>query len=84
MIDLDTAHTHCGKNKEELARSKQAGCFYCLKIFDPKEIKEYRKKTALCPHCNIDSVIGDASGIPIHEEFLKHMYGRWFNEHTKG
>jgi hypothetical protein len=34
--------------------------------------------TALCPYCYTDSVLGDASGYPITEEFLKEMNKRWF------
>lgn len=32
----------------------------------------------MCPHCQIDSVIGDASGLPITNEFLKQMHEKWF------
>ena len=31
------------------------------------------KKTAWCPFCGIDAVIGDASGYEITEELLKEM-----------
>jgi hypothetical protein len=34
--------------------------------------------TALCPHCGIDAVIGDASGFPITKEFLSEMCQAWF------
>ncbi len=34
--------------------------------------------TAFCPLCGIDSVIGDASGIPITQEFLTAMHDKWF------
>jgi hypothetical protein len=39
--------------------------------------------TAICPICQIDSVIGDASGLPVEDRaFLKSMHELWF-ERTK-
>ena len=35
-------------------------------------------QTGLCPHCGIDSVIGDRSGFPITGEFLAKMKSYWF------
>jgi hypothetical protein len=35
-------------------------------------------ETALCPYCGIDSVIGDASKIPLSEELLHEMYVHFF------
>jgi hypothetical protein len=35
--------------------------------------------TALCPNCGIDSVIGDASGLPVADAgFLDEMNAHWF------
>lgn len=67
-LDYALAHNHCRNNKEELARSSSAACFMCLKAFLPGKVKEYvgaDSDTALCPHCGIDSVLGDGSGYPI-------------------
>ena len=36
---LKEAHEHCANNYEELQKSKVCGCFYCNRIFEPKEIK---------------------------------------------
>lgn len=75
---------HATSNKEELANSKLAGCFYCKKIFNAFEIKDWaadrRGDTAICPYCGIDSVYGDASGKKVDEETLSIMYKLWFNE----
>ena len=32
----------------------------------------------ICPHCQIDSVIGSASGFPISKDFLTEMNEHWF------
>jgi hypothetical protein len=51
-----------------------------LKIFSPTEITDWcdNEETAICPHCGIDSVIGESSGIPITKLFLKGMHKEWF------
>jgi hypothetical protein len=56
----------------------RAGCFYCLKTFDVSDIKEYtdKGKTAICPHCHIDSVVGDCGG----ELPPKEVFKKWYNE----
>ena len=75
------AHKFSGNHKSALMNDKKCGCFYCLKIFDPKEIVQWLKDeggTALCPYCGIDSVIGESSNYPITPEFLKEMKDYWF------
>ena len=60
QTNLEKVYQHSKNNKAELLRSKTCGCFYCKKIFNPKEIKNWLEKenTALCPYCTIDSVLG--------------------------
>lgn len=67
---------HSINNKQLVERSNKVACFYCYKYFDAKEIDEYTNdETAICPHCGVDVVITDASGLPIHDPlFLKHMH----------
>ena len=78
--DLREAMGHSMHNKDEIIKSERCGCFYCLAIFSPGEIKEWvdDNDTALCPKCGIDSVIGSASGFPITPNFLKKMKEAWF------
>lgn len=79
--ELIKAHTHCSNNENKLNSSQKCGCFYCMEIFTTDEIKEWiqdSKKTALCPKCGIDSVIGESSGYPITKEFLSAMNEYWF------
>lgn len=71
-------------------KSTVCGCFYCLEMFpptsivkwtdapDPLEVPEAAGQTALCPHCGIDSVIGDASGTVITNALLKRMHSAYF------
>jgi hypothetical protein len=78
--DYIRAHKHSSKHREALERSDRCGCFYCIQIFEPKEIVEWVDdgQTAMCPKCGIDSVIGSASGFPIEKAFLKKMELYWF------
>lgn len=66
---------HVTYNRAEIMRSQKAGCYHCLRIFLPSEIKEWEKNkngdTAYCPYCGIDTVYGDASGTPVDIENLK-------------
>ncbi len=76
------AHEYCTSNQKMLKKDTVCGCFYCLKIFSPAKITDWIKDkngpTAMCPFCGIDSVIGESSGYPITEVFLKEMKEYWF------
>jgi hypothetical protein len=75
------AHAHASNHRAELDASVAAGCFYCCEVFAPSEIKDWVNggECALCPHCDIDSVIGDASGFAVSDKkFLKEMNEFWF------
>lgn len=79
-IDIKEAHKHSIRHRDELRNSKSCGCFYCVDIFDYKNISEWCDDgdTALCPTCGIDSVIGSDSGYEITKEFLGAMKKYWF------
>ena len=81
------AHHYSSGNKPALEKDELCGCFYCLKVFSPKEITEYiqnddvaidKEGTALCPYCGVDSVLPQSSGFPLTNEFLKRMHRKWF------
>lgn len=82
---LEAAHKHSIFNKKEILKSDLCCCFYCLKNFKSNEIAEWtdtdnsKDETALCPLCEIDSVIGDKSGFPVTDKiFLNDMYSFYF------
>ncbi len=79
---LIKAHKHSFKNEEEIKRSSILGCFYCLKIYPLSDVTEddfpIEEKTLFCPHCAIDSVIGDSSGLEINTDFLSAMKQYYF------
>ena len=86
QCDLDKAHKYSSNHKPELEKDNICGCFFCLHIYNPKEIEEWiiadnscdRRGTAICPKCDIDSVIWESSGFPITKEFLVAMNKKWF------
>ena len=83
---MEQAHTYSSNHKPELEKDDICGCFYCEEIFSPSEITEWlihnnpcdKRGTAVCPHCGIDSVIGESSGYPITKPFLRAMKKYWF------
>ncbi len=76
------AHALSINNKSLILESNRCGCFYCKKMFDPDKINEWIKdkldETAVCPFCNIDSVIPETEDIKIDEELLQNMRNYWF------
>ena len=81
-IDLVYAHEMCKSNREKLLSAQVCGCFYCLRIFDPKEIvwEDDSDQTAMCPYCGIDSVLPESATLPMTKAFLKKMREYWFTE----
>ena len=82
-FDVYEAHGLCNNNKEALSKTDKCGCFFCERIFDPKQITDFLGDgTAFCPHCGIDSVIPEIDKYPLTPDFLHLMreYWFWFNE----
>ena len=84
ISDYNKAHTFSSCHRDALEKDKLCGCFYCLEIFSPTLITEWVNDksgdTAICPYCNIDSIIGQSSGFPITKEFLLGMHHTWFSD----
>lgn len=69
---LHLAHNH---SNTTILTSDLCGCFYCLKSFHPSSIDEWTvDEKAICPHCGIDSVMGNNPT----KEFLVEMHNYWF------
>ena len=60
------------ENHDSVRGSAMCGCYHCCSIFPSSEmtwedwIQDRHGMTAVCPRCHIDSVLGDAAGIPIN------------------
>lgn len=80
---LKRAHKASIYHETKILNSKLCGCFYCKETFEPKMILEWtdwnsnKERTAICPNCEIDSVLDDK--FPVEDkEFLKQMNKFWF------
>ena len=81
--ELKELHKHSIFNEEEIKKSRVCGCFYCGTVLNVKDIDDFRTeknglKTAWCPICGIDAVIGDACGISINKNLLIEMNNYFF------
>jgi hypothetical protein len=83
---LKLAHHYSFLNQEAITQSISCGCFYCKTVFTPDQICEWvdegnlNGRTALCPNCGIDSVIGSSSKLPVTDaNFLEKMNSFWFS-----
>lgn len=78
-LDVMKAHDHCRSNRTEIANSLTCGCFCCERIFPPAEVQNWlpNEGTAMCPYCDIDSVIGSASGFELTKDFMRRMHDFW-------
>lgn len=78
------------ENWESVKDSRLCGCYYCRSIFPSSEVTEndwvpdLHGRTVLCPRCSIDTVIGDASGIPIQADILEELHDYWFGDSESG
>jgi hypothetical protein len=81
MFDLKAIHEKSSFHRAALAASPFCGCFYCLEIYAPGEIKEWvgrdGEQTAICPHCSIDAVL-PSTEVDLTPALLKAMQARWF------
>ncbi|HEY9789375.1 MAG TPA: cytoplasmic protein [Candidatus Obscuribacterales bacterium] len=79
---LEDAYKGATSNKQSLAESKLCGCFFCLKIFSPNLIERYlaAEDTAICPFCQIDSVLPATNQTWVSPEFLAAMHKFWFEK----
>lgn len=83
--DLGAASEAARFNRKALERDKRCGCYCCLAVYSPSEIKEWCAEeydgegvTAICPYCDVDSVLAESAGFPLTQEFLKKMQLRYF------
>lgn len=82
---LKNAHQRSFKNERLKTNCPHAACFYCGRTFASEDVTEWitepnaspdEDRTALCPFCEIDSVI--FSETPVDPKFLRAMRRHWF------
>lgn len=70
------------KNRKAVESSNKCGCYYCFSIYSAKEVNDFIRErdgesTAICPNCQIDSVVPDAT-IAIDEKTLRQVHSNLF------
>jgi hypothetical protein len=82
--ELKATYSHSIRNEESILKSDICGCFHCISIFPAVDVKSAEfiiekdgSRTAICPICGIDSVLGDAS-VEISAEILEALNGLYF------
>ncbi len=64
------------RNRENLAISPHASCYQCIRLVKTADITDWTDEgqTALCPNCDIDSLI---AGV-VDKDLLAAGNARWF------
>lgn len=83
-----TYYNYVTLNKEAIGKSTECACIYCFKRMKPDEITDYCldinsqgievNETAICPYCNIDSIIPN-SLVQYTETDLKNWHKEGWN-----
>ena len=79
-------HHSTFRNEKQIQGSTNCGCFYCQSIYPASEVREWcdndgrGDKTALCPKCSIDSVLGDATFVELTPELQELMNMMFFGD----
>lgn len=79
VMTLEQLHKKSFKNSEQIKTAEICSCFYCLRKYPGKTVKEFAKEddnkaTAICPFCWIDAVIPE----DVSEQVLKEMCKTYF------
>lgn len=76
-VTIINAYDSTKNNEENMGVSNKCGCYSCLKIFQARDVKKYIDDTAVCPYCGEQSLIPDASGILLDDDFLNCVNKFW-------
>ena len=81
---MNVFYSHSIRNEESILKSDSCGCFHCISIFPVGDVKSSEMmvekdgvKTAICPICGIDAVLGDSS-VEVSAELLEALNEYYF------
>lgn len=84
---LYITHKRSFHNEQEIKRSVSCICFHCERWFYSRQVTKWcdndnvGNRTARCPYCDVDSVLGDAEDeIYISPEVKKLMHIQFFGD----
>ena len=77
---------HSINNRTEIESSQNCGCFACFATFHSLTVWDWigaeppEQGTGCCPYCWMDTVLGDASKLPVGEQaFLRALNAKIFD-----
>jgi len=75
--EAEELHDEAYLNAAEIAKNSSASCFYCLEPYYVDNINKWTDdgRTALCPHCNNDTVLPGMQSRDILNEMREHWFG---------
>lgn len=70
------------RNKKNIESSLICGCYFCVSIFNSKDIKDWADEgeTAICPLCGIDAIVPDEKDVSLTKEYLQKIHDLGFGE----
>lgn len=78
---IQEACEYAMQNREALAESMMAACYYCQTAFASSLVSEFADggETALCPYCGTDAVLPSAAGYAFTPATLQALNEFWFH-----
>ena len=72
-------HARSMNNRGALLDSRECGCFFCIKMYNPEKITEWiSDETAKCAFCGVDAVIPESYDYELSDSLLLAMKEYWF------
>lgn len=80
-LELEAIFKLSSFHREQILNSYKCGCFYCLEIFEYSKITKWADKnqTAICPLCNVDSILAFTTQADIDIDLLKRLKSYYFS-----
>ncbi len=77
-------HMHTSANRSEIEESEKCYCLSCQREFPASEVTAYCDEgaTAVCPHCGVDAVAGDAGVGKVKPQLLLDANMWYFDYRT--
>jgi hypothetical protein len=81
---LNQIYEHSRLNRQFMTPGAACRCFYCQSAFPAEQIGQWidEGKTALCPHCGIDSVLS-SSADALSDSLIGQLHAAYFGSSRK-
>lgn len=81
---LQRSYAHSRLNRQFMTPGTACRCFHCLRVFPADEISHGTDdgKTALCPHCGVDSVLPGGAD-QLTDDPIRQLHATYFSGPAK-